>query len=83
MTCMAALEKMTNNQWQRTQWVRCIAHVVNLAVQASLKEMKATVQDWRVYMKSTVKCTLDQSLGEETAFLKVTKKLKLASPYCS
>lgn len=70
-TCMAELESITKGSWQKVQWVRCIAHVVNIAVQDFLKELKASVKDWRVYIKSTVNCKLDLSLGEQSAFLKV------------
>jgi hypothetical protein len=68
---MLELEAITNSAWKNNQWVRCIAHVVNIAVQDFLKELKASVKDWRVYVKSTVGCKLDTSLGEQTAFLKV------------
>lgn len=80
---MAALEIATQGVFKRTQWVRCVAHVINLAVQEFLKEIRATVKDFRVYMKSTVQCVLDQSLGEEAAFLKVSIFVNIASTHCS
>jgi hypothetical protein len=83
-TCMTELERLTDGQWQKSQWVRCVAHIVNLSVQAFLKEIRATVQDYRLYLKSTVSCKLDSSIDEETAFLKVMIiNLFIASTYCS
>ncbi len=44
---MKALEEMTNGAFTRVQWVRCASHVINLAVQAFLKVMKATSKESR------------------------------------
>jgi hypothetical protein len=67
---MDHLERLSNGAIKKNQWVRCVTHIINLAVQAFLVEMKATASEFRDYMKATKKNAL-LSNSEEVSFLKV------------
>jgi hypothetical protein len=66
---MKELEKFGN--FKKGQWVRCMPHVVNLAVQQFLNEMKASSKEFRDYQNATKKNELLACEEEDMAFLKV------------
>lgn len=68
---MSALENLSDGLFTQKQWIRCLAHILNLAVQSFLKEMKATVKEFRDYMKNTSSNRVSQDGDEDSAFLKV------------
>ncbi len=48
-----------------------MAHVLNLAVQDFLKEMKATCKEFKDYIQCTQKNELLEDMNADSAFLKV------------
>jgi hypothetical protein len=75
---MAHLESTSNYQFNGGQRVRCMAHVINLAVQEFLKETKASCKEYRDYLAHTVNCELIESEEEDKAFIQVFLLLTLA-----
>lgn len=65
------LESLSNYEFKRSQWVRCMAHVINLAVQDFLKEMKASCNEYRSYLKDTTNNEFVEERLQDSAFKKV------------
>lgn len=82
-TGMRELEELTNGEFKESQWVRCMAHVVNLSVQAFLKEMKASSKEYRDYQKSAMNFELNDNDDEDQSFIKVMHSLNIATHFCS
>lgn len=68
---MEHLETLSGGAIKTSQWVRCITHIINIAVQAFLVEMKATASEFRDYMKATKNNDILRN-DEDVSFLKVT-----------
>lgn len=68
---MNTLEFISEGKFKKQQWVRCMAHIVNLAVQGFLKEMNASVKEFRDYLKATANNSLLNGRNEDDVFLKV------------
>ena len=71
---MEELSKLSNGNFTPSQWVRCLGHVINLAVQAYLVEMKASVNAFRDkehYLNFTSKNEVVVMENEDSAFVKV------------
>jgi hypothetical protein len=68
---MDYLEELSNNEFHSGQRVRCMAHVINLAVQEFLKETKSSCKEYRDYLKQTTNCELIESEEEDKAFIQV------------
>lgn len=71
---MAELEKLSDGKFTDKQWVRCLGHILNLAVQDYLKAMKASVnihRDKQAYLRDTSRNIIAVEEDEDEAFVKV------------